>query len=1435
MIKNAKKSFLMTILTILLGAVLAIAIPFSVRTRVAKASTYTPTVAITYANGTFTSSNSNFTVTANGTGITADEKIPGAWVFGATDAYLAVTPAEGKAFLTQTNGVTFTFNQRNLFTHIKMDGDESNKSEDAYPDPYEQLITLDTASGLQLAICQGAIYLKDGDAATTYVQDTVNHYGMLTDVAKQITIAVDFNNYVLTVYADGALLQQLSFENNAKKTAELTSSLDRMKELLSTPGYTLNLHKPFADKGGRNTTGLVMGDFRIHDQLFSSTDAATFFAENPVPGTTTPSEPEKPEEPAVPANPTLEVTYSNGAFSTNQTGYNVTVNGTGIVADQKVPGGWTYTNVDETGVTTDYLTLTAPADKAFLTQTKGATFTFLHRTAYTHEQMGGDSANSSLAGYPQQYEQYLAVFGEGGVEGSFCNGAFFYNNGSKLDFTQVKDDTDLAKYALMTDKTKLVTFVMDFENNTIQIYVNGILTQEYNESLNSNRVTQLKGIIELFKNALTANGGTIYVHRAVTDRDFRQTSGLTMGDFRIHDKLFTAEDAATFFAENPIPQPEEPDIPVEPELPDPEMPANPAGFTPALQIAYGNNKFITNNKNYTVTAPKEYIAPDTVIPGGYNFTTTSHYITVNATNGASFLTQTKGATFLFQHRTLVNHAEAGGLEADKNKDEYPDPYEQIVTIESPDGRSAAFCAGGMYYWDGANRSYVQSQSPHYGLLTSTPKQIAYVFDFENAEVRVYADGEFMYNYNEERNSGKVETIRGILSIFNEYLNSENSTLYIRKTFNDRDSKQTTGLVLGNFQLYDGVLTEEQIKDYQDFTLGNARVRFQANMAGVELPDFVAPLGTAFTLANIPTVTAYEYKGAYVDEAYNIPFVDGTLLNATMRIYLKYEPITYTINYHGATVDGNPTSYTVENDGITILDAVKAGYVFDGWYRTEAFENQVTFLVPGTYGDIDLYAKFTPIVYTITYVREGGVFTETPVENYTVEDADIVLASLWKAYYDFGGWFLDEALTEAVTEIDTALAQNVTVYAKFTPTVYTVTYVMNGGSTEETLVERYTVESNVITLPALAKSNYTFNGWFLDEALTEEVIEIGVADPDNITLYAKFTPNVYTVTYVMNGGTTEETLVENYTVEDENIALPTIAKHYYTFNGWFLDEALTEAVTEIDTALAQNVTVYAKFTPTVYTVTYVMNGGTTEETLVENYTVEDENIALPTIAKNYYTFNGWFLDEALTEAVAEIDTTLAQNVTVYAKFTPTVYTITYVMNGGTTEETLVENYTVEDENIALPTIAKHYYTFNGWFLDEALTEAVAEIDTTLAQNVTVYAKFTPTVYTITYVMNGGTTEVTLVENYTVESDTIVLPELTKEGYVFNGWYLDETLSNSVTEINAENPQNVTVYARFTKKVVSRGCIANVSSDMSVYCILTVALACFFTFKKRGEKK
>jgi len=237
----------------------------------------------------------------------------------------------------------------------------------------------------------------------------------------------------------------------------------------------------------------------------------------------------------------------------------------------------------------------------------------------------------------------------------------------------------------------------------------------------------------------------------------------------------------------------------------------------------------------------------------------------------------------------------------------------------------------------------------------------------------------------------------------------------------------------------------------------------------------------------------------------------------VELWAKFEAIIYNITYHadGGT-HANPATFTIEDLDITLANATKDGYTFAGWFGNAELTGEAVTQITEI-GDVELWASFEVIEYTITYHADGG--THANPENFTIEDLDITLVDATKNGYTFAGWFDNAELTgDAVTQI-TEIG-NVELWAKFEAIVYNITYHADGGTHANPAT--FTIEDLDITLSDATKDGYTFAGWFNNAELTgnavTQITEIG-----NVELWAGFEVIEYIITASTgdNGGISPE--------------------------------------------------------------------------------------------------------------------------------------------------------------------------------------------------------------------------------------------------------------------------------------------------------------------------
>ena len=161
----------------------------------------------------------------------------------------------------------------------------------------------------------------------------------------------------------------------------------------------------------------------------------------------------------------------------------------------------------------------------------------------------------------------------------------------------------------------------------------------------------------------------------------------------------------------------------------------------------------------------------------------------------------------------------------------------------------------------------------------------------------------------------------------------------------------------------------------------------------------------------------------------------------------------------------------------------------------------------------------------------------------------------------------------------------------------------------------------------ATPGYTFGGWNKADGTAWDYASDKVTD--NITLYAKWAANTYTIAFDTTGGSEIAPITQDYGTQIAAPEAPT--RKGYTFKGW--DKEIPE------TMPAENITVKAQWEINQYTIAFDTAGGSEIASITQDYGTAITSPADPT--REGYTFIGWDM---------EIPATMpAENITLKAKW------------------------------------------------------------------------------------------------------------------------------------------------------------------------------------------
>ena len=248
-----------------------------------------------------------------------------------------------------------------------------------------------------------------------------------------------------------------------------------------------------------------------------------------------------------------------------------------------------------------------------------------------------------------------------------------------------------------------------------------------------------------------------------------------------------------------------------------------------------------------------------------------------------------------------------------------------------------------------------------------------------------------------------------------------------------------------------------------------------------------------------TFLGWKYKGNFVTS------IDSSWLS-DISLDAIWETTAYNVTYHldgGENNNSNPKTFTIESDDITLASPIKKGYNFMGWYTSSSFsdDTSITTITKGSTEDINLYAKWEIITYTITYDAGLGKNDSSNPKTYTVED-EITLANATRDGYTFTGWKGDRGVVEKISKGTVGNLALTAMWSTNLNSLIVSTEDRTMGSAKLVSGDGYTDEE--ITVKATVNSGYLFKGWYEGDTKVspkeEYTFTMGTTDK---TLVAKF--------------------------------------------------------------------------------------------------------------------------------------------------------------------------------------------------------------------------------------------------------------------------------------------------------------------------------------------
>ena len=205
---------------------------------------------------------------------------------------------------------------------------------------------------------------------------------------------------------------------------------------------------------------------------------------------------------------------------------------------------------------------------------------------------------------------------------------------------------------------------------------------------------------------------------------------------------------------------------------------------------------------------------------------------------------------------------------------------------------------------------------------------------------------------------------------------------------------------------------------------------------------------------------------------------GKSFSTIIRINeVKAPSLSVRLHPNEGTLDSNTIDLVVGDSIRSLLPtpvSTRSEYTFANWWLDSNLTMPVTAMTTMTTDIKDLYARYVPVNYSLSYTLNGGsVSNPKNPTSYNVETPTFTLKNPTKNGYNFTGWSGDGTGTEVTINQGSSGDKSFT--ANWSPITYNITYNYNGGSASSNQTT-YNIETNTFTINNPTRSGYYFYDW-----------------------------------------------------------------------------------------------------------------------------------------------------------------------------------------------------------------------------------------------------------------------------------------------------------------------------------------------------------------------
>ncbi|MFZ4117137.1 MAG: InlB B-repeat-containing protein [Rhodoluna sp.] len=534
-------------------------------------------------------------------------------------------------------------------------------------------------------------------------------------------------------------------------------------------------------------------------------------------------------------------------------------------------------------------------------------------------------------------------------------------------------------------------------------------------------------------------------------------------------------------------------------------------------------------------------------------------------------------------------------------------------------------------------------------------------------------------------------------------------------------------------------------------------------SGSSVADTVFDADGSIAAPTPPTREGYVFLGWSATDGgstVSFPYSPGVAEDITLYAIWTLDTYTVTFNSNGGDdVDGD--SFVFNGSVSEPIAPTRDGYTFLGWSATNG-GNAISFpYTPGVAEDITLYALWSAESYTVTFNSMGG--GDVDDLSFSAYGSFFAPANPSRAGYTFLGWSATEDGSAISFPYTPGVTEDILLFALWSTNSHTVTFDSKGGSSVTS--GAFYTEGEVSAPSAPTRDGYTFLGWSDTDGGSAISFPYVPDVTENITLYALWSANSYTVTFDSKSGS--YVWSSSFVTEGSFTAPADPTRNGYTFLGWSDTDSGSAISFPYAPGVIENITLYALWSANTYTVSFETYGGSS---VADTSYVTDGTFYLPPAPSRLgYTFAGWATYDGTLLSTTYTPGVMS-NITVYAWWTAKRYVISFNEKGGS--EIPDASFVTGEYLSYYPALFSSYrpgYSLLGW----SATDGGPAIDLPyypgVMSNITLYALWSPDVHNIWYFSNGSITHYL---SYVTDGSVIAPSDPVRAGYTFLGWSATE---------------------------------------------------------------